>query len=220
MAVITEPIRRVRDEVFARFPEASNAGVFNCRRIRPCHNPPCGWSQHSWGNAIDVAVPSKEVGDRVFRWATLNRGRLGIGKIIWWTEGHWDHLHIEGAPKQRGVPPCAGGNVEGRAVVGRDRPKVDGGGPFPDWMLESVRGRPGGWLVTEIIEPASGLAEAIRSNPLSVGVGVLLDSSTWVRVGLAVGGVGLMAGGLVMFARSLGVSVPVNAVGVARKVLG
>jgi hypothetical protein len=107
-----------------------HAGVFNCRYISGTHTP----SQHAWGNASDLFPKAKydaaEACDRiaraVVRQATkptvANRGRkLAVSEVIdhqngriWTPERGWreytgtrgPHVHVSGAPKKTGTPPC------------------------------------------------------------------------------------------------------------------
>jgi len=107
--------------------------VFSCRPIAGTST----WSQHSWGNAIDLfpkAPVGDDAGDRVkireavVRQATrrtwANRGRkLAVaevidhsGRRIWTPSQGWhtytgttgDHVHVSGSPLRSGKPPCAG----------------------------------------------------------------------------------------------------------------
>jgi hypothetical protein len=104
---ITPSIARLQAEVFARFPGTTNAGVFNCRKIAGSKT----WSQHAWGNALDIKVPNLATGDAVFGWLQINKSRLGLGRILWRVKDHFDHLHVEGLETGGGEPPCAGGSV-------------------------------------------------------------------------------------------------------------
>lgn len=129
MTSLTPPIQRLRAEVFDRFPRAIDLGAFVCRKINPARNV---WSQHAWGNALDIGVPLVDhgprrgwdgrdrtdtdlpgydvtLGDEIAAWVRTHRGRLGTGRMIWRAPLHWDHLHVEGAHTFGGTPPCAGG---------------------------------------------------------------------------------------------------------------
>lgn len=110
----------------------ARAGVYNCRRIAGSSS----WSQHSWGNAVDLfpdppvfddQADLRAVANAVVQQATrrtpANRGRrLAVARVIdhdagrQWTPGQgWHayggtrgpHVHVEGAPARIGTPPCA-----------------------------------------------------------------------------------------------------------------
>ncbi len=109
-----------------------SAGVYNCRKIAGSSS----WSQHAWGNAVDlfpVAPVADDDGQRyviahhVVDLAThrrrVNRFRkLAVAEVIdhdarmiWTPERGWhrytgstgDHVHVAGAPLRTGTPPCA-----------------------------------------------------------------------------------------------------------------
>jgi hypothetical protein len=113
-------------------PYIARAGVYNCRPIAGSSS----WSQHSWGNAVDL-FPKLPIGDDAAdrrriaaavvaqaKHRTLaNRGRrLAVaevidhsGRTIWTPSQGWhpytgttgDHVHVSGAPLRTGTPPCA-----------------------------------------------------------------------------------------------------------------
>lgn len=122
MALITAPIAALRSEVFVAFPEARYVGAYLRRRIAGTTS----WSQHSWGNALDVGVPLRDsgprvdwggaartvgwgydlaYGDQIRAWVANNASRLSLGTVLWRIARHYDHLHVEGLPKHYGVPP-------------------------------------------------------------------------------------------------------------------
>lgn len=133
-AVMTPAVRRIirvlrRSRVSDRI---ARAGVYSCRRIAGSST----WSQHAWGNAVDL-FPDPPTGDdpadlraiavAVVRLATrrtpANRGRrLAVARVIdhqamrqWTPERGWHayggtrgpHVHVEGRPTRTGTPPCA-----------------------------------------------------------------------------------------------------------------
>lgn len=78
-------------------------GVYNRRYIAGTRT----WSQHAWGNAWDIGIPRLADGDVVAAWLIAQRraGTLPIGTILWRVPDHFDHIHVEGSPKQTGTPP-------------------------------------------------------------------------------------------------------------------
>lgn len=84
-----------------RFPKVRFGGIFACRKIAGTDV----WSQHAWGNAVDIFVPSLAYGDAVSRW--LRRRRFNVAHHLWRTTGHYDHIHLDFRPNRRGRPPCA-----------------------------------------------------------------------------------------------------------------
>jgi len=88
-----------------RFPLARFGGIFNCRKIAGSADQ---WSDHAWGNALDVFV-SKKRGDAIVRWLK-KRPRFNINYILWQVPDHYDHIHISFNPSRTGqIPPCARG---------------------------------------------------------------------------------------------------------------
>ena len=117
---------------FVRVMQRSNAepliehgGVYNCRTVAGSST----YSQHAWGNAIDLfAKQSKDllaIADNAVLQATkrtkANRGRkLPVHRIIvqdkTWVKGagwfgyggvYHTHVHVDFEPNRYGVPPCA-----------------------------------------------------------------------------------------------------------------
>jgi hypothetical protein len=78
-------------------------GVYNRRYIAGTRT----WSQHAWGNAWDIGIPRMADGDVLYSWLLQQRrvGALPIGTILWRVPDHFDHIHVEGTPKQTGTPP-------------------------------------------------------------------------------------------------------------------
>lgn len=110
MAFLIDPIR---DYIEDRWPDVTSKGVYNRRKIAGTNT----WSQHAWANAWDIGPPK---GEPYYNAPTLDdvarhmrdlrsRGVLvngaQIGTILWRVRNHYDHIHIERAPKQRGTPP-------------------------------------------------------------------------------------------------------------------
>ena len=96
------------------------AGVGNACRRYECSHSPCGFSQHSWGNAIDLfsyaGDPNwKQSLNTVAEWLWANRRDLGLHGLIWngksWFTGrpdqnHYNHIHISFEPHGYGTPSC------------------------------------------------------------------------------------------------------------------
>lgn len=131
-SVETGVIRRT-NRVMARSKAAKNISkgeVYNCRKIEGSSS----YSQHSWGNAVDLFVKSggsRAIGRlanavvyQVTHRTIANRGRkLALSQVIdhansriWTPSGGWAHysgtvgadVHVSGSPLRTGVPPCAG----------------------------------------------------------------------------------------------------------------
>jgi hypothetical protein len=105
----------------------SYGGVFSCRKIAGTNY----WSQHAWGNALDLFPTDSKYNDEIARAAVTqatkrtfaNRGRkLDLSNVIdhlngrIWTPGTgWHeyngtvgpHVHVQAAPIKTGIPPCA-----------------------------------------------------------------------------------------------------------------
>lgn len=108
--------------------------VYNCRRI----SGSTSWSQHAWGNAVDLFPKGTEYAEKLARcraianavvWqakhrtAANNRRKLDVAEVIdhengrmWTRGGGWGpyggaaglHVHVTGFPKKTGTPSCAG----------------------------------------------------------------------------------------------------------------
>jgi len=134
VGTITPAVRRIvavlqRSKVA---PRIARAGVYNCRVISGTSS----WSQHAWGNAVDLFPDPPVMDDQadlraiaraVVAQAThrtiANRGRrLQVARVIdhdagvqWTPAAGWHgysgtagpHVHVEGAPARSGTPPCA-----------------------------------------------------------------------------------------------------------------
>jgi hypothetical protein len=110
----------------------SYGAVYNCRKIEGSSV----YSQHAWGNAIDLfpTLPASDddrdrkiIADAVVYHTThktmANRGRkLDVAQVIdhsggriWTPALGWhpysgtagDHVHVSGSPMRDGIPPCA-----------------------------------------------------------------------------------------------------------------
>ena len=111
----------------------SFGAVYNCRRILGSTT----FSQHAWGNAVDLFPTGTEYAEKRARCMTIanavvwqakhrtnanNRRKLDVAEVIdhengrmWTPGGGWGpyggaaglHVHVTAAPKKTGVPPCA-----------------------------------------------------------------------------------------------------------------
>ena len=197
-------------DVSWRFPGVTNMGIDNCRRIAGSSS----WSQHAWGNALDIGV-DRELGDRVYRYLVSNRTRLQLGTICWRNFGgcdpdaHQDHIHVEGLPKRRGTPPCAGGSggsglSTDSGVVGAVSTaigSIPGLGVFLEPVFDRTieSGGDVGSALGGVLEPVQVLAGTAAS---------LFQVETWLRVLWFIAGTAATIGAVVLFLRELGVSVP------------
>jgi hypothetical protein len=115
-------MQRVRVEALIKY-----GGVYSCRKISGTNY----WSQHSWGNAVDLFPELVRHNDDIAKAAVTqatkrtwaNRGRkLELSNVIdhlnsrVWTPGTgWHpyngsvgpHVHVQAAPIKTGQPPCA-----------------------------------------------------------------------------------------------------------------
>lgn len=111
------------DEINDRFPDVGTFGIYNRRRIADSTS----WSQHSWGNAVDITSPpwmlkpplyssASEASqakyadhmaylDAVRRWITDVAGHVLPRYVAWRRYMHYNHIHIDFHPKQTGIPP-------------------------------------------------------------------------------------------------------------------
>ena len=141
-------------------------------------------------------VPNLATGDQVAAWLTANRARHGTGTILWRVKDHFDHVHVEGLPKQRGIPPCAGGTPR----QGDPSP----GGGTGHWEFNPITGQ-NEWVgpIGDIFGqgPIGGVTDVVTAVPQFLGL--LIKGETWIRVGLFVGGAGLLAGGLTVISKEL-----------------
>lgn len=189
MSEITGVIANLQRKVTEAFPGVRTE-VFNCRPIADSST----WSQHAWGNAIDVYPASTEQGWLIFEWAVANKTRLSLSTICWQDRGgcdpndHRDHVHIAGSPKMVGTPPCvqaSGSRSLGDILFSGDASDFGIGGPLG--------------AVSNAAESITSIVDFLK---------LLTEPETWLRVAWFIGGVGLTAGGVAMFMKELGYTVP------------
>ena len=60
----------------------TNAGIYNRRKVRGGSS----WSLHSVGRALDIGIPTKEAGDRIFLFLIRAATLAGICELIWWNQ--------------------------------------------------------------------------------------------------------------------------------------
>lgn len=90
------------------------AARFNVKKIddgSPCRRIAGSWtySQHAWGNALDIFPISKAEGDRIYAWYRDNRN---VRTALWWRKDHYDHIHLDFWPYGIYTPPCARGRLQ------------------------------------------------------------------------------------------------------------
>lgn len=187
----TAQITNIMQMLEERYPgKITSMQVDCCRRIgvsgcNPDDDNGRAWSQHAYGNAVDVFVPDKVTGTRIYLWLTSQQISQQITGLCWLAFGgcdesaHQDHIHIEGNPKLRGTPPCAGGakgDVQGSSVI-----------------------IPGVWESETVAEWDEAVQRAIAlGDPAD-----LIVRALWVA-----GGAALFMFGLVQFGKVLGLRVP------------
>ncbi len=96
-------------ELITRFDEKIiGLGQYNRRKISGTDR----WSEHSWGNALDVHVSvgradnvERANGDEIAAWLNEHKDELGIRNILWWQTNHFDHIHTDFWPRGNGTPP-------------------------------------------------------------------------------------------------------------------
>ena len=133
-SVETDAIKRIvrvvqRTKVAKRIAQGQ---VFSCRKIAGSST----WSQHAWGNAVDLfpkgdieahaairkAIANTVVWQATHRTVANRMQRLDVAEVInhdartiWTPSGGWrtysgstgDHVHVSGSPLKSGTPPCA-----------------------------------------------------------------------------------------------------------------
>lgn len=115
-------------------------GQYNRRKI----SGSTSWSQHSWGNAIDIHVSvgkaeggEKIVGDAIAAWLREHKTEWGIRYILWWRTSHWDHIHADFWPKGIYTPPLSSTGIgtfkyrSGRIVKAQNQ-KIPADGNIPN----------------------------------------------------------------------------------------
>lgn len=165
---VTAPIASIQQKVNAAFGPTGSKGDYNCRNIRGSSTP----SQHAWGNAWDIDV----YGPTAQRpYVDFLEGLPEAGTILWASNEptmHYDHIHVEGVPKQTGVPPCMGGT--GGIKEGTIPPTGKAGGegfwdwvnPFDNWSSDVAQ------LLVRSIYLATGIAA------LAVGAAFIVNDIT------------------------------------------
>lgn len=110
--MITPEMKEIKTYIDNAFRYAFDAGllwsggIYNRRYIAGTKT----WSQHAYGNAYDIMVKNKEIGDKVFDYLMkMKTNGVKIGTVLWQVPAHYDHLHIEPARKRRGTPPRTSG---------------------------------------------------------------------------------------------------------------
>ncbi len=95
-------------DVSSRFPFVFNLGISVVKKIKGTDT----WSQHSFGNAVDIGVRSLKQGDAVYGWLKARQGRYKIAHLLWRIPDHYNHVHVDFYPQYGGCPP-------GKPLTGR-----------------------------------------------------------------------------------------------------
>lgn len=85
------------------------------------------WSQHAYGNALDIMVGYKNyaAGDVIYAFLAKNKEALGIRTLLWRVTAHHDHIHVDFWPRGIGTPSTSSTGVcsfrysDGRVVSNR-----------------------------------------------------------------------------------------------------
>jgi len=119
---MTPSLQEIWDAVHEAYPNVGSLGTYN-RRLKRNGK---GWSQHAWENAWDITYP-KTMGrtegraylDNIYAFLAEAKAskKLPIHWIIWKQKDHYDHIHIEGEPKQTGIPPLREGEDMEQATL-------------------------------------------------------------------------------------------------------
>ena len=115
----TDATARFVEKLNARFPEVQSLGIYNRRPIAGTST----WSQHSWGNAVDITTADwlelRELTpahyallDEVYEWIMANYASLAARYVLWRRPSHYNHIHIDFHPKGTGTPPVLGADSE------------------------------------------------------------------------------------------------------------
>lgn len=118
--MITTPARRGRRVLLRRFRRITDVQVYACRKVAGSSS----WSQHAWGNALDVFATKAELG-QIARYLVRHARRRRVQTVIFdgrswsWDHRRWvpytgsnphtSHVHVDFRPRRFGTPPCAGG---------------------------------------------------------------------------------------------------------------
>ena len=98
-------------ELIARFDSMIiGIGQYNRRKISGTNK----WSEHSWGNGLDLHVSvgtadpvEKANGDTIAGWLGDHAVELGVRNVLWWRKNHFDHIHVDFYPRGEGIPPLS-----------------------------------------------------------------------------------------------------------------
>lgn len=189
----TQAIKAIHEAVIQRYPNVvfGGPGVVVCRKIK--YTDPPQWSQHAYGNGQDYGG-SPDMLESLYQFLLTNRGILPIGTLCYKGRGgcttpHTTRLHVDGLPRMKGTPQCAGGTpISGAA------PRMTGGGirePGVGTLDKATRDR----LMDEAFENTRGLFPVSISNPITSVVDflqILTEPDTYLRALLLIGGTALV----------------------------
>jgi hypothetical protein len=194
----------LRDFMLARYSEASDGGIFNCRTVRGSTSP----SIHGEGRAWDMMLPVRNGrghprGHEAVRELGAHGRRLGIQSIIFdrtiWSarspsgrpytgvHPHYDHLHIEltreGGRRLRAAELTLlfSGGVAAR-IASTVRPTVRQGARGE--QVKALQRNLGGLVVDGVFGPKT--TEAVKKFQRANGLRVdgIVGRQTWGALGL------------------------------------
>lgn len=120
MSFTTPAALRVKADVAAQFPGVQ-FGVYNRRHLN--NDPTRAWSQHSWPNALDIyfTTPAGDTSashqlmlDRVARFIRDRYMEYNVRYLLWRTDNHYDHIHVDFYPWGIGTPSLTRGGADNR----------------------------------------------------------------------------------------------------------
>lgn len=198
----TKAALKYRGDMLLHFPLLVDWGITNCRHIAGSTS----WSQHAWGNAVDLHPLTKSYGDKAYAYVQANAARLSVAHLLWQVPDHYDHIHADFNPQGVGTPPCAGGALQwssGGPVVATSSNKngvitpIPKGGCPPGYLTL----KDGCWSPTKAGQyPGGGI-------PIPTGVPGLGGLTGWVGdllrglvpiLKITAGGVLMLAGGAII----------------------
>jgi hypothetical protein len=119
----TDPLTFLVGKLNENFPAIGSMGIYNRRRIADSSS----WSQHSWGNAVDITSPTwmekpplyateAEANhpqyashmaylDEVYDLIVRHTLPWGVRNNLWRRHMHYNHIHVDMNPKRYGTPP-------------------------------------------------------------------------------------------------------------------
>jgi len=177
--------KSAKDVLKANFKIVTAVSAIACRPI-DCVNKPCDWSQHAYGNALDIYALPKEL-DKIAVYLRSMGGasQLGVKYAAWRVRNHFDHMHLDFWPTGTGTPSCAGGsptfvngtasNLNFGADVPNSVPELFGA----DFSLKALPGQLVEALPGNIEDIGPGIANA--TTAIGQFLAVFFNPKTWQR---------------------------------------